>query len=341
MELQTRATTSTEGSPEAVLRRRVVVGTDDSSGARAAVAYAFTAAARRHAALDLVLAYPVVLPWAWDTVLDVDDVEPLRAALSRTAEDHRSELQQQAPAVADVPVQVLVGRGSAADVLVDASDTADQLVVGSRGRGGVRSALLGSVALHCVTAARCPVVVVHEWAAGGSAPPPSAPGDQAPRVVVGVDGSAASTAALAAALDEAAAMGAVVDVVVAFSLADLWIDGQGGMAADPGEIRMRVQDRVASMVDAARAGLPADLRSEPAAVRTDVLEGQPVDTLLERARGAQLLVVGSHGHGVLRALMLGSVALGCVLHAPCPVMVVHAPNPGGVAHGEAVDASPA
>ncbi|PRW76295.1 universal stress protein, partial [Pseudomonas fluorescens] len=65
------------------------------------------------------------------------------------------------PGAAEVRTTVAVQIGPAAQALVDASVGADLLVVGSRGRGAARSALLGSVALHCVTHAACPVIVVH------------------------------------------------------------------------------------------------------------------------------------------------------------------------------------
>lgn len=318
-----------------VSRPRVVVGTDDSPGARAALAYAFIAAARRHAALDVVSAYPLSLPWDLDVRLDGPDVDVVRDALTRAAEELRSTVHGANTAVADVPVRVLVGRGAAASALIEESDRADLLVVGSRGRGGVRSALLGSVALHCVTGASCPVVVVHGPDGGDATQLATGPA-QSPRVVVGVDGSAASKAALAAALGEAAAMGAAVDAVAVYPL----IEYYGAPTPRAEEIRGQVRDRLTATVDAVRAALPADVRSMVPGVRAVTVEGQPADTLIQRARGAQLLVVGSHGHGVLRGLMLGSVALGCVLRGPCPVMVVHAePVPDSTAMTVAEPAS--
>jgi nucleotide-binding universal stress UspA family protein len=61
-------------------------------------------------------------------------------------------------------------------------------------------------------------------------------------------------------------------------------------------------------------------------VHVEVVEGPAHDVLVSRAHGAALLVVGSTGHGELGSLLLGSVALHCAMHAPCPVMVVH-PRP--------------
>jgi nucleotide-binding universal stress UspA family protein len=313
------------GSPHDQGRRaRVVVGVDDSPGARVALRYAFIAAARRRAALDVVTAYPVNLPWAWDATIDVPDVDALREAMNREAEESRSAVHGDVPAVADVPVRVLVGRGTAAEVLVEESGQADLLVVGSRGRGAGRSALLGSVALHCVTAADCPVVVVHEPAADDSGQEAEAGPARAPRVVVGVDGSPESEAALAAALGEAATTGAVVEAVAAYSSDDFRTDSNGATRPTDEEVGAQASERLTATVDAVQAGLPDAIRSRLSVVRTIVVEGRPADVLLAQARGAQLLVVGHPGRSVLRGLMLGSVALRCALHGRCPVMVVRA-----------------
>jgi nucleotide-binding universal stress UspA family protein len=306
-------------------RPRVVVGLDDSAGAHAALGYAFTAAARRQADLDIITAYPVNLPWAWEATIDVPDVEGFRAELVRRAEARRAEVGRDAPSVKDVTARVLVARGPAAEVLVEQSEDADLLVVGSRGRGRVRSAVLGSVALRCLTAARCPVVVVHEAEdRGAPAPRPAAEGPQGTRVVVGVDGSAESAAAIRAALREACELRATVEAVAAFSLADVWLDAYGVAPPTADDVRSRVVDRLNAMVGKARAELSAELGSRLPAVRPSVVEGPAAHVLLDRSREASMLVLGNRGHGAVRGLLLGSVALSCAMHATCPVMVVHA-----------------
>jgi nucleotide-binding universal stress UspA family protein len=184
----------------------------------------------------------------------------------------------------------------------------------------MRSALLGSVALHCAVAARCPVVIVRGPTDRTDAGPAAA---QAPRIVIGMDGSPESKEALSAALVEAAATGAALEVVTAYSPTEYWTDFAGETQPTLDVFRARVRERLDAAVDKVRADLPSAVRSRLSGVRTVILDGRPTEMLVERAQGAQLLVVGDQGRGALRGLLLGSVALGCVLHAECPVMVVH------------------
>jgi nucleotide-binding universal stress UspA family protein len=209
-------------------------------------------------------------------------------------------------------VEVLAEAGSPALDLVERSRGAALLVVGRRGRGAVRSLLLGSVSLHCAGHAHSPLAVV----------PVDAVTDQHPargRVVVGVDGSPASAAALLAVFAAAARTDAVVEVVVALddglartsSVVSPPPAGDVLRAAEVGAERVLVEVRAA----AAEADLPE------VAVELHVVSDQPGPALLARAVGASLLVVGSHGTGQLMGMVLGSVALHCALHAPCPVLL--------------------
>jgi nucleotide-binding universal stress UspA family protein len=182
----------------------------------------------------------------------------------------------------------------------------------------VRTAVLGSVALHCTTHARCPVVVVH----------PVTSAAEAPRVVVGVDGSTESRAALVAALQEADRTGAEVEVVAAYFPTDYWTDATLVLAQSVEAIRADLERRVDELVSEVVAERTAAGRASR--VRTTIQEGPAADVLLQRAQNAQLLVVGSRGRGAIRGLLLGSVALQCAMHAPGPVMLVH-PQPSSLA----------
>jgi nucleotide-binding universal stress UspA family protein len=141
-----------------------------------------------------------------------------------------------------------------------------------------------------------------------------------PRVMVGVDGSAPARAALEFAVGEARLREAVVVAVMAVQLPDYaWIDPYG--------VRLPEEDTL----QRAREKLDRMLAS----VDTEGLELDPVVTavpapqaLVDRSADCDLLVVGSRGRGGFRGLVLGSVSMQCVLHAQCPVTVVHAqPEP--------------
>ena len=305
------------GSAERRRRPRLVVGVDGSPGSRAALSHAVTTAARRGADVEVVSTYPVLRWWSTGTSGDAGAVGPVREGTESRIRNVVAEVRGDpavaiVPGVGDVPVSVVVTVGPAAQELVDRSQDADLLVVGSRGRGGVRSALLGSVALHCATHAHCPVVVVHEAAAGRP---------QRSRVVVGVDGSDRSRAALAAAVDEAGRRGADVVAVAAYDLGD-WRGLPDVVLPSVEEVRADVLRGVEEMVQEVLAGTGHSGVPTPH-VRIEVMRGAAADLLVEMADEADLLVVGSRGRGTLRGLLLGSVALHCVLHATCPVLVVH------------------
>ncbi len=142
-------------------------------------------------------------------------------------------------------------------------------------------------------------------------------------VVVGFDGSDTARAALEFGLEEARLRGLPLRVVCAWHYPLTGYMGGGfeppGPRLDPGEM-----ERVAEAeLDAALEGLRGG--REAVAVERRVREGAAAAALLEEARDATLLVVGSRGHGGFTGLLLGSVSQQCVAHAPCPVAVVHGP----------------
>ena len=299
-------------------RPRVVVGVDGSPGSRDALVQALLAAARRGADLEVVTTYTLQLFYAGGAPLDVPDVEAIRNSTREQAQSVLDEVSQEVtvsavPGIQDVGMSLHVEEGSAARVLVNRSAGSALLVVGSRGRSTMRTALLGSVALHCVTHAACPVVVVH----------PAVAFSEPPRVVVGVDGSAASRAALVAAVDEASRRGAELEVVATYTIADYWTDLATIVVPSHDQIRGDLRRRTDQMVqevlaDRRHGGGPAVPH-----VQVVVVEGAAADVLVARARTADLLVVGSRGRGAFRSLLLGSVSLHCAMHATTPVMVVH------------------
>lgn len=290
---------------------RIVVGVDGSPGARAALAWALTAAARRAADVEVVAAFAVDLYWIDAYLLEPEALGEVRADTEQRARAMVADVRRD-PAVAGIPgaaetaVDVVVLAGGAAENLVQRAETADLLVVGSRGRGGVRSTLLGSVALHVSAHAGCPVVVLRTPPSTGT-------------VVVGLDDSDHARAALLTAVQEAARTGDRVDAVLAYEAPNYWSDLAPVMGPVLGETRKQALERGEAIVSDVLGPGPV-LRGT---VRVVAVEGSPGEALVRQAADAALLVVGSRSRSRLRGMVLGSAALHCVVHASCPVMVVH------------------
>jgi nucleotide-binding universal stress UspA family protein len=292
---------------------RIVVGVDGSAGSRVALVWALAEAARRGATVEVVSVFPVDVYWLDPFLVDHGRIDAVRAdteALARAMVDDVRRGPSAGPADGvDVRVQVLPGTPS--PTLVQRSEGAALLVVGSRGRSAVRSAFGGSVALHCAAHARCSVVVVH---------PSPAHADEPPRVVVGLDDSSHGRAALAAAVQHAARLDARVDAVLAYEPPGHWSEVYADLVMSTEETRQETLERGRRIVtDVLGTQAEEDDRLQLRAV-----EGPPVAVLLREASGARLLVVGSHSRNPLEGLVLGSVALHCVATAPCPVLVVRA-----------------
>jgi len=137
---------------------------------------------------------------------------------------------------------------------------------------------------------------------------------QEQRIVVGVDGSPSSMAALRWAFRQAKLTGSSVDAVTAW-----WYPSTYGWAPVDDIVLDLQGDAKSALTEALNevSGLEPDVH-----VRPLVTEGHPAEVLLRAAKGADLLVVGSRGHGGFASAMLGSVSLNCVMHAHCPVLVL-------------------
>jgi len=135
------------------------------------------------------------------------------------------------------------------------------------------------------------------------------------RIVVGVDGSDSSRAALAWAARQAALTGATVDAVIAWQVPAAY--GYGFTMAPAIPDLGKVAGQVVEEAVKEAAGLVPDVE-----VRPVIVQDNPAQALLDEAKGADLLVVGSRGHGGFAEALLGSVGQHCVHHAMCPVVVV-------------------
>ncbi|PZH16786.1 universal stress protein UspA [Streptomyces sp. NTH33] len=135
-----------------------------------------------------------------------------------------------------------------------------------------------------------------------------------PRVVVGVDGSPSSYAALRWAVRYAQLVGGVVEAVYAWDTpSDI---GWTGPAIDPEFDLEQARERFAEELRAVFTD------ERPAGMREHLAEGDPSEVLVRASQGAEVLVVGSRGRGGFARAMLGSVSQRCAQHAACPVVVV-------------------
>ena len=134
------------------------------------------------------------------------------------------------------------------------------------------------------------------------------------RIVVGVDGSPASIKALRWAVRQAKVTGAEVAAVTVWSypagygmgpVGDNAVDFEG----DAGKILAEALAEVSGIAPGV-------------AITSSVVEGHAADVLVRAAKGADLLVVGSRGHGGFTGMLLGSVSQHCVQHAGCPVLIL-------------------
>jgi nucleotide-binding universal stress UspA family protein len=136
------------------------------------------------------------------------------------------------------------------------------------------------------------------------------------RIVVGVDGSAPSKAALAWAVRQARLTGAAVEAIIAWEYPAAY---GYTMPAAP-EINYNYEEIAADVVASTIAEVCS--QGEPVKISSRVVEGNAAQALLDTSAGAELLVVGSRGHGGFVEALLGSVGQHCVHHATCPVVVV-------------------
>jgi nucleotide-binding universal stress UspA family protein len=140
------------------------------------------------------------------------------------------------------------------------------------------------------------------------------------RIVVGVDGSDASVAALTWAAEEARLRDAELHVVTSFGPSGSLTLAGDGIAWSP-EIFDRMQEHARDVQDRAIGALDEPLPK----LEQEVAMGTPANALLQAAQHADLLVIGSRGMGGFKGLLLGSVSHKCVTHAPCPVVVIPSP----------------
>jgi nucleotide-binding universal stress UspA family protein len=218
---------------------------------------------------------------------------------AKTANDTAGGLHIHTKAIAAAPVPALL----------ELSNDAQILVVGRRGRSSLSGVLLGSVSTAMIHRARCPVAVIHDES------PAEAASMEAP-VVVGIDESPASELATAIAIDEASWRG--VELVALHASCDS--DPFGIHELEWAVVQPKVKEALAERLAGWQERYP-DVR-----VRRVVVFDRPAHHLIEQAKTAQLVVVGTRGHGEFTGLLLGSVSAAVVQATRTPVIVARRGN---------------
>lgn len=320
----------------------VVVGVDGSEQSLRAAHWAGAEAYRRQLTLTVVTAYsiPAFAASSMDGGYAMMDDSSLRAGADRVIEEAQQFLRDYP---GDVDYRIESGDPSA--VLLEYSESADVLVVGSRGRGGFLGRLLGSVSSALPAHAKCPTVLVplkfsskEENAvttSTGAIPIVSSAeeaGNEAPRslieegahpirtqdkrpVIAGVDGSDYGRVAALVAAEEASERGTSLRLVCALpplGATMVWVPTHLEDSEAVEELRGKLE--------AGKAWINSHFPELH--IDAEVIDGAAVDVLVAETRSAQLTVLGTRGRGGFAGMLLGSTSQGVLQHAEGPLMVV-------------------
>ncbi|MCQ9331979.1 universal stress protein [Corynebacterium phoceense] len=287
----------------------VVVAVDGSEASKNAVRWAANTAMKRGIPLRIASSYTVPqFLYAEGMVPPKELFDDLQAETLEKIEAARAVAHEVAP---DIKIGHTIAEGSPIDMLLEMSHDVTMVVMGSRGMGGLSGMVMGSVSASVVSHASCPVVVVRE---DNQVTESTKYGP----VVVGVDGSEVSQKATHYAFAEAAARGA--ELIAVHTWMDMQVQASlAGLSAAQAEWA-EVEKEQGALLTERLAEFQAEYPDVP--VKKVIARDRPVRALADAAAGAQLLVVGSHGRGGFKGMLLGSTSRALLQNAPCPMMVV-------------------
>lgn len=284
----------------------ILVGVDGSREALQAAEWAAARAKLNNAQLQLVCAYalPSYTAASMESGFAVIDNDVIRASAQTVVDEtltHLAKLGYQA--------EGRVEPGDPTAVLVQLSQQADLIVVGTRGTGGFADRLLGATSSALPAYSRCPVVVVPGRGADQQFTPVK-------KIVIGVDGSRRSRKSLRRAIEEAALWGAQLTAVDAVPMASsagvlAWLPA----TVDRESILRDVRDELKAICKAESAGSGVEIHAH-------ALDGNPAALLTEFSTAVELVVVGTRGRGGFAGVLMGSTSQSVLAHSTCPVLVV-------------------
>ncbi|HEY9294727.1 MAG TPA: universal stress protein [Microlunatus sp.] len=285
----------------------LVVGVDGSTGSARALEYAAAEAVRGGFVLEIVNALDLPTDVDFYGVrLAAPDIEAMQSYADDLLASAKAKVNELFP---ELTCETRYEIGNASTILINASDGAAAMVLGTRGMGAAGRTFLGSVSTRLASDARCPLFVInedHELPSDGP-------------IVIGVDDSDFSIAALRFALAEAERRKAALRVVTGYRIPTLAIPIDADMVND---LQKSEEDSarqlISSVVAEARKAEPINVEIEEIAV-----EAPAAEAILSQSADAQLIVVGSHGKGWAKRLFVGSVSRHVLHSAERPVAVVN------------------
>lgn len=288
----------------------IVVGVDGSQASISAVEWAIARATRSGQGVHIVCVYSTVAytTYGFESAVTTIDPEALERG-ARTVVDnaraHAHELAQEA----GVKITSEVIGGDPASVLVEMSEHADMLVIGTEAHGRIFSRIFGTVSSTVPAYSKCPVVVVPAYDGGKTFTPVE-------RMVVGVEASEKVSKALRVAVAEAQVWDGKLTVVSAVPIPGIsgimtWVPNAGDHDALMKDMRRSLDVAVDTAIEG------TNLR-----VKRHAIDGAPAQLLVEFSTAVDLVIVGSRGYSALTQAVLGVTSQAVLAHAECPVMVV-------------------
>ena len=285
----------------------IVAATDGSAVSDAAVAWAAQTAARRRAPLTIVNSSTLPMIDGSMVTFTQNDYDGVRADGEAILQEAAQIAKSAVGDATEIDLHTELIAEAITPVLLERSEDAQLLVLGSSGKGAIARTLIGSVSSAVTRHAQCSVAVIKDETV-------EAVTGRAGAVVVGVDGSENSAPAVAAAFAEASARGA--DLVAVHA----WTEGSQFRFPDLTFPSVAIEEE--AVLATALAGWRPEYPD--VTVRKVLVRDRPTEHLLEESEKAQLVVVGTRGRGGFAGLLLGSTSQAVLNTVACPVLIARA-----------------